>query len=60
MHPVVQFERLCGDLSALDDVDCDFVVVSWERRQQLKDVLQLDGWLRNGLVDYLDSISLWE
>ena len=60
VHPVAQFEKLWGDMSSLDDVDCTFVVVPRVRGQQLKDPAQLDGWLRDGSAAHLESLCLWE
>lgn len=48
VFPVAQFERLWGDMTALNDVACQYVEVSRRRGQQLKDVTQLDPWLRDG------------
>jgi len=41
--PVTQFEKLWGDMTALPDVNCKFIVVPRQRGQQLKDQAQLDG-----------------
>mmetsp|Transcript_4532 Transcript_4532/g.6443 ORF Transcript_4532/g.6443 Transcript_4532/m.6443 type:complete len:539 (-) Transcript_4532:2-1618(-) len=60
VHPVAQFEKLWGDMSALDDIDCQFYVVPRQRGQQLKEVAQLDGWLRDGSAAYLENICSWE
>ena len=48
IFPVAQFEKLWGDMTALPELACCYVVVSRERGQQLKEVAQLDGWLRDG------------
>ena len=60
VHPVAQIEKLWGDMSSLDDVDCTYVVVPRIRGQQLKDPAQLDGWLRDGSAAFLESLCLWE
>ncbi|MGZ4971830.1 MAG: UTP--glucose-1-phosphate uridylyltransferase, partial [Limisphaerales bacterium] len=60
VFPVAQFEKLWGDMSALPEVDCRFVVVPRRRGQQLKDQAQLDGWLRDGSAAYVDSICDWQ
>ena len=52
VFPVAQFEKLWGDMTALPEVDCRFVVVRALRGQQLKDQAQLDGWLRDGSAAY--------
>jgi hypothetical protein len=60
VFPVAQFEKLWGDLTALPDVACRFVVVPRSRGQQLKDVAQLDGWLRDGSAAHVASLCDWE
>ncbi len=57
VFPVAQFEKLWGDMTALSDVRSRFVVVPRERGQQLKDVAQLDGLVRDGSMAYVESIS---
>jgi hypothetical protein len=56
VFPVCQFEKLWGDMTALPDVACGFVVVPRERGQQLKDIAQLDGWLRDGSAAHVVSL----
>lgn len=58
--PVAQFEKLWGDMTALPELDCRFVVVPRLRGQQLKEVAQLDGWLRDGSAAYVESLCEWE
>jgi hypothetical protein len=58
--PVAQFEKLWGDMTALSDVTCRYVVVSRLRGQQLKDVAQLDGWLRDGSAAHVERLCVWE
>jgi hypothetical protein len=60
IFPVTQFEKLWGDMTALPELDCRFLVVSRMRGQQLKDVAQLDGWLRDGSAAYVESLCDWE
>ena len=60
VFPVTQFEKLWGDMTALPELDCRFVVVPRERGQQLKEVAQLDGWLRDGSAAYVESLCDWE
>ena len=55
VYPVCQFEKLWGDMTAVDGVDCGFVAVPRARGQQLKDPAQLDGWLRDGSAEYVTS-----
>jgi hypothetical protein len=51
-----QFEKLWSDLTTLEDMECDFVVVPRVRGAQLKEQAQLDGWLRDGSSAYLETI----
>ncbi len=60
IFPVAQFEKLWGDMSALPDVACRFVLVPRMRGQQLKDQAQLDAWLRDGSAAHIDSLCAWE
>jgi hypothetical protein len=60
IFPVAQFEKLWGDMSALPEVECRFMVVPRRRGQQLKDQAQLDGWLRDGSAAYVESICDWQ
>jgi hypothetical protein len=60
VFPVAQFEKLWGDMSALPEVSCRFFVVPRQRGQQLKDVAQLDGWLRDGSAAHVESLCAWE
>ncbi|MCH2211858.1 MAG: UTP--glucose-1-phosphate uridylyltransferase [Fuerstiella sp.] len=57
---VSQFEKLWGDMTALNDVNCQFLVVPTMRGQQLKDPAQLDGWLRDGTAAHVESLAVWE
>jgi hypothetical protein len=56
VFPVAQFERLWGDMTALNEVACQYVEVSRRRGQQLKDVAQLDPWLRDGSAAEFDRL----
>jgi len=60
IFPVTQFEKLWGDMTALPELDCRYVVVPRVRGQQLKEVDQLDGWLRDGSAAYLESLCEWD
>jgi hypothetical protein len=60
VFPTAQFEKLWGDMSSLDDMDCDFVVVPRVRGAQLKNQAQLDGWLRDGSASFLESICAFQ
>jgi len=56
---VAQFEKLWGDMTAPAELECRFVVVDRRRGQQLKEVAQLDGWLRDGSAAYVESLCDW-
>ncbi len=56
IFPVAQFEKLWGDMTALPELDCRFVAVPRLRGQQLKEVAQLDGWLRDGSAASVASL----
>ena len=60
IFPVAQFEKLWGDMSALPEMTCSYVVVPRLRGQQLKEPAQLDGWLRDGSAAYLETLCAWE
>jgi antitoxin component HigA of HigAB toxin-antitoxin module len=47
VFPVAQFEKLWGDMTAL------------LRGQQLKDIAQLDGWLRDGSAAHVEALGDW-
>ena len=57
--PVAQFEKLWGDMTALSDIQTSFIAVPRLRGQQLKDVSQLDGWLRDGSAAYVEGLCTW-
>jgi hypothetical protein len=59
VFPVAQFEKLWGDMTALPELKCRFVVVPRARGQQLKEPAQLDGWLRDGSAAYVESLCDW-
>lgn len=59
VFPVTQFEKLWGDMTSLPEVSSRFFVVPRFRGQQLKDVAQLDGWLRDGSADYVATLCGW-
>jgi hypothetical protein len=60
IFPVAQFEKLWGDMSALPEARCQFVVVPRWRGQQLKEPAQLDGWLRDGSAAHVESLCQWD
>jgi hypothetical protein len=59
IFPVVQFEELWGDMTTLPEVDLRFIVVPRSRGQQLKlkDVAQLDGWMRDGSAQHVSGCA---
>lgn len=59
VFPVLQFEKLWGDLTTLPEIDSKFIVVPRSRGQQLKDPAQLDAWLRDGSADHIESLCEW-
>jgi UDP-N-acetylglucosamine pyrophosphorylase len=60
IFPVTQFEKLWGDMTAIPELDCSYIVVPRFRGQQLKEIAQLDGWLRDGSAEYLEALCEWE
>jgi hypothetical protein len=56
IYPVAQIEKLWGDMSALPDAQCGYIVVPRLRGQQMKDPAQLDSWVNDGSKDYIESI----
>jgi UDP-N-acetylglucosamine pyrophosphorylase len=60
VFPVTQYEKLWGDITALAGLRCSFVAVPRFRGQQLKEPAQLDGWLRDGSAEYVNSLCAWE
>jgi hypothetical protein len=59
VFPVMQFEKLWGDMTTLPEFPCGFLAVPRWRGQQLKEVAQLDGWLRDGSAAHLDTLCAW-
>ena len=59
IYPVTQFEKLWGDMTTLNELKTGFIEVPRKRGQQLKEVAQLDGWLRDGSSDYINSLCEW-
>ena len=59
IFPITQFEKLWGDMTALEEIDCSFFVVPLVRGQQLKQQAQLDGWLRDGSADQIGALCDW-
>jgi hypothetical protein len=59
VYPITQWEKLWSDMTALAGVSCSFFVVPRRRGQQLKDIAQLDGWLRDGSAAHVESLCEW-
>ncbi len=59
IFPVSQYEKIWGDMTALPGLKTQFVAVPRKRGQQLKQVSQLDGWLRDGSAAYVESLCKW-
>jgi hypothetical protein len=60
IFPVAQWEKLWSDMTRLPELACRYFVVPRVRGQQLKDQAQLDGWLRDGSANYVESLCAWE
>jgi hypothetical protein len=56
IYPVAQFEKLWGDMTALPQIACEYVIVPRVRGQQLKEPAQLDGWLRDGSAEAVTAL----
>jgi hypothetical protein len=56
IFPVTQFEKLWVDMTALAQMECDYIVVPRVRGQQLKEPAQLDGWLRDGSAAFVTTL----
>ncbi len=59
IFPVAQFEKLWGDMTALPDLDCRYLIVPRMRGQQLKEPAQLDAWLRDGSAAHIEALCGW-
>ncbi|HSO85037.1 MAG TPA: UTP--glucose-1-phosphate uridylyltransferase, partial [Draconibacterium sp.] len=60
IYPVTQFEKLWGDMTALSELKTGYFHVPRKRGQQLKEVAQLDGWLRDGSAAYIEELCDWD
>ncbi len=56
IYPLAQFEKLWGDMTALPQMACEYVIVPRVRGQQLKEPAQLDAWLRDGSAEYVTGL----
>ncbi len=59
IFPVSQFEKIWGDMTALPGLECRYMLVPRRRGQQLKQVSQLDAWLRDGSAAWVESLLDW-
>jgi hypothetical protein len=59
IYPTTQYEKLWGDMTALAEIECRYLVVPRMRGQQLKEVAQLDGWLRDGSAEHVEGLCEW-
>jgi hypothetical protein len=59
VFPVMQWEKLWVDMTALPELHSRFIVVPRWRGQQLKDQAQLDGWLRDGSAAHIETLCAW-
>lgn len=46
-------------MTALPDLHCSYIAVPRARGQQIKEPAQLDGWLRDGSAEYVESLCEW-
>nr|NQU93685.1 hypothetical protein [Bacteroidota bacterium] len=60
IFPVTQFEKLWGDVTSVDNLRSGYIEVNRLRGQQLKEVAQLDSWLKDGSAEYINSLCLWD
>ncbi len=60
VYPVTQSEKLWSDVTTLPDLPVTYAVVPRHRGQQLKDVTQLDPWLRDGSAEHLAGRCDWD
>jgi hypothetical protein len=47
-------------MTALPEINCQYITVPRLRGQQLKDQSHLDGWLRDGSAAYIESLCEWK
>lgn len=59
VFPVSQYEKIWGDMTALAEMPSQFVIVPRKRGQQLKQISQLDGWLRDGSAAHVEALCKW-
>ena len=59
VFPVLQIEQLWGDVSALPDARCAYLLVPTRRGRQLKQPAQLDDWLHDGSAAWVAELCDW-
>lgn len=59
VYPTLQFEKLWGDMTTLPEFRCAYLEVPRSRGQQLKEPAQMDGWLRDGSAEHVQSLCAW-
>lgn len=57
---VAQCEKLWGDMSSLPELDSQYVIVSRQRGQQLKEPAQLEHWRRDGSAEHVTELCAWK
>jgi hypothetical protein len=60
IYPTLQYEKLWGDMTILSELRCSYLAVSRQRGQQLKEPAQMDGWMRDGSLEYVQSLCKWQ
>ena len=56
VFPVLQFEKLWGDMTSLPTLSCGYLAVPRLRGQQLKDPDELDAWVQDGSRDAVAGV----
>ncbi|MFH1450150.1 MAG: UTP--glucose-1-phosphate uridylyltransferase [bacterium] len=59
IYPVLQCEKLWGDITHLEEIEVQYLAVSRRRGQQLKDPNLIDRWVQDGSKDYISSLTDW-
>jgi len=57
IYPVIQCEKLWGDMTRLEEMKVGYLAVEYWRAQQLKDPDLLDHWIREGSLDHLSRLT---
>ena len=59
IFPVIQCEKLWGDMTHLKEPAVGYLVVEYRRAQQLKDPNLLDHWIRDGSLEHLSRLTIF-